>query len=921
MAYDGRVATPILATKLHVPAPRAKLVQRPQLIDRLNQALERGPGLSLISAPAGFGKTTLLAAWAAECEWPVAWLSLDEADGDPARFVAYLIAALQAIDGGLGKGALRMLEAPQPPAAETLLTVVLNEIAAMPNGLALVLDDYHLVDSKSIDAALSFLLEHLPPRMLLVIATRADPDLPLARLRGRGQLTELRAVELRFTPVEAAEFLNRVMGLSLSADEVAALEARTEGWIAGLQLAAVSMQGSQDAAGFVQAFTGSHRFVMDYLVEEVLRQQSDRVQDFLLSTSILERLCGALCDHLLPDHAAPGQETLEQLESANLLTNPLDDQRQWYRYHHLFAEALSARLAAERPGQVPELHRQASDWFDDNGFRPEAIRHALAAEDYPRAAEMIELDFLEKSSTYYLSDTWYGWVRALPEELVRSNARLSLGYAWELLFRGDFDAAGARLEEAAGEAARMPESAEPPQAASTEADGLHAALARPPRASIALAQAFLAQALGDLAGTGKNARRAIDLAPEANLELRGLANSLLAMARWTTGDLDAAAQHISEAIANMRSVGNYLFATSGAYVLGQMRIAQGRLSEAVHIYGEALRYAEPDGEPPLQGAADLHLGLSELHRQRGDVQAAGEHLQRAEQLGQPAALPEWPLPLYLAQARAQQDQGNSDRALELLEQAERLFSPGVVPDVRPIAALKARVWIRQVRDREARDWARRRGLSADDDLSYLCEFEHLTLARLLIAGDDGGPQALALLQGLLDTAEAGGRLGSVIEILALQALGHQALGDLPPALESLERAVTLAEPEGYVRVFVDEGKPVAELLRRLVEGGRVARTLPDAVRAHALSVMAAFESGESSPFAGQPLIEPLSPRELEVLQLIAQGLSNQQIAEQLYLAESTVKGHNSRIFGKLGVRRRTEAVARARQLGLLETTS
>ena len=422
--YNNSMPTSILATKLYIPPPRSKAVPRPRLVARLNEGLHRK--LTLISAPAGFGKTTLVSEWVAGCERPVAWLSLDEGDNDLARFLAYLVAALQTITADMGKGLLAGLQSPQPPPIELILTTLLNEITTIPDHFVLVLDDYHVIDAQPVDHALTFLLEHLPPQMHLVIATREDPQLPLARLRARGQLTELRAADLRFTPSEAAEFLNQVMGLNLSADDIAALETRTEGWIAGLQMAALSMQGRSDTASFIQAFTGSHRFVLDYLVEEVLQRQPERVRSFLLQTAILDRLSGPLCDAVTGRE--DGRGMLDALERGNLFVVPLDDRRQWYRYHHLFADVLQARLMEEQPDQVSGLHRRASAWYEQNGLPSDAIRHALAAEDFERAADLIELagPMVEESS---LTATWLGWVRALPDELVRIRPVLSVRYA------------------------------------------------------------------------------------------------------------------------------------------------------------------------------------------------------------------------------------------------------------------------------------------------------------------------------------------------------------------------------------------------------------------------------------------------------------------------------------------------------------
>ena len=425
------------------PPTSAHAVPRPRLTERLNEGLHRK--LTLISAPAGFGKTTLLGEWVAGCERPAAWLSLDEGDNDPTRFLAYLVAALQTIAPNIGEGVLGVLQSPQPPPTESVLTALLNEMATVEDDLVLVLDDYHVIDARAVDDALTFLLEHLPPRMHLIIATREDPHLPLARLRARGQLTELRAADLRFTPSEAAEFLEPVMGLGLSAEDIAALEDRTEGWIAGLQLAALSMRGREDVAGFIRAFAGDNRYIVDYLVEEVLQRQPERIRSFLLQTSILERLSGPLCD------AVTGQERsnalLEALERGNLFVVPLDDKRHWFRYHHLFADVLHAHLMEEQPDQAPTLHRRASEWYEQNGSPADAIRHALAAEDFERAASLVELAALEMLGSGPEA-TLFGWLEALPDELVRSRPVLSVYYAFADWVTSVLEAAEARLQDA-----------------------------------------------------------------------------------------------------------------------------------------------------------------------------------------------------------------------------------------------------------------------------------------------------------------------------------------------------------------------------------------------------------------------------------------------------------------------------------------
>jgi len=884
--------------------------------------------LTLISAPAGFGKTTLASEWVAGQPRPTAWLSLDGGDNDPSRFLAYLVTALQTIAENTGEGVLGLLQSPQPPPTESILTALLNEITAIPDDFTLVLDDYHTVDARPIDDALTFLVDHLPPQMHLVIVTREDPQLPLPRLRARAQLTELRATDLRFTPDEAAEFLKGAMGLNISQEEISALEERTEGWIAGLQMAALSMQGRKDTAGFVQAFTGSHRFVLDYLVEEVLQQQPDHVRTFLLQTSILERLSGPLCDAITGQEDSRGM--LEALERGNLFVVPLDDERQWYRYHHLFANVLQSRAMEEQPDQVPTLHLRASEWHEHNGLPADAIRHALAAGDFERAAGLIELAWQAMDRSFQ-SATWLGWAKALPDESVRVRPVLSAGYARALLDVGELEAVDPRLRDAerwlektAEVNQRLDERPEVPSAEMSDAGMVvvDEEQFRSLPASIATARAYHAQALGDMSGAVKYARQALDLLPEGYYYYeRGVLAAHLGVAYWAGGDLEAAHRSFADFTANMRMAGNILVAISGTFIPADIRMAQGRLHEAVRTYEQSLQLAMAQGEPVLQGTADLYLELGELQCEQGDLEVARQHLLRSKELGEHAALPEMRYRSCVAEARIKEAEGDLDGALHLLDEAERKHYLHAAPDMRPVAALKTRVWIAQGRLGEAMDWAREQGLSANDELSYLREFEHITLARVLIARyrseriERSINEAMGLLERLLQAAEEGGRIGSVIEILVLQALAHETQDDNPTALLPLGRALTLAEPEGYVRIFVDEGRPMAQLLSEAAAHG----IMPDYIG----ELLAAFEAEEQKSGDGshltpaQSLVEPLSQRELEVLRLIAQGLSNRQISQRLFLALSTVKGHNRIIFSKLMVGSRTEAVARARELGLL----
>ena len=908
VSYDGPMSTPIRATRLYMPPPRSSLVPRRRLIERLDEGLRCR--LTLVSAGAGFGKTTLVSEWVAGCERVdpevrPAWLSLDEGDGDPARFLTYLVAALQTVAKDVGAGVLEMLESLQPP-SESILSTLLNEVAALPHGVVLVLDDYHTVESEPVDEMLTFLLEHLPPQLHVVIATREDPRLPLARWRARGQLSELRAADLRFTASEGAEFLNQVMRLDLATEDIAALEMRTEGWIVGLQLAALSMQGRSNAAGFIRAFTGSNRFVLDYLVEEVLQRQPPDERRFLLQTSILDTLCASLCDAVVGQKRS--KEVLERLERDNLFLVPLDDERTWYRYHHLFGDVLRAHLLEEQPDQLPTLHRKASDWYEANGSRSDAIVHALRAEDFERATDLIEL---EGPSVKTGSQTaiWLGWARSLPDEVIRARPALSVWYAYALLGSGDLEAAEARLTDAE----RWLEPGQG-QKADVEPDQLRSLLA-----TIGVARAYRAHSLGDVPGTLKHAQRVLDLLPEDDHLRRDQAIALIGMTYWTSGDLESTDRLFHHYSQTQAAAGNLLVAISAISVLPDIRPALGRLREGIVALTELLQVVVDQGEPLPPEAADLYRGLGELILEQGDLPAAAAHLLRSKELGEQGEMPVWRWRWHVAQARLSEAQGDPQATLGLLNEAQRLFIRTPLPDARPLAALKARIWAAQGRVSEALEWARERGLAVDDELSYMREFEHVTFAKaLIVSGVQGGgldaiDDAIRLLERLLHAAEQNGRIGSAIEILALQARAHQVLGDTSAALVPLQRALTLAEPECYVLVFANEGPPMARLLQEAASRG----VAPDSAR----RLLAAFrttgpDAADASEVAGEHK-RILSDRELEVLSLIATGLTNPEIAARLYLSLYTVKAHARSIYDKLDAHSRMQAVARARELGLL----
>jgi LuxR family maltose regulon positive regulatory protein len=909
----------LLATKLYLPRPQPGFVSRPRLVGQLDQGLV-GP-LTLICAPAGFGKTALLADWARRGRRPVGWLSLDAGDNDPARFWRHVVAVLEGVRPGVAEWVAQLLGPPAPPSFEGLVTALINQLAAQPDEVVLALDDYHLVEAQPVHGSLGFLLEHLPPQVRLVVASRADPPLPLARLRASGQLVELRERDLRFTPQEAAKLLRGAVGTGVSLPDtvVAALAARTEGWAAGLQLAALSLRGRVDADEFVAAFSGSHRYVLDYLTEEVLDRQPEQVRAFLLETSILERLCGPLCQAVTG--RADSQRLLEQIERGNLFLQPLDEVRGWWRYHQLFADLLRARLGQERPERVPQLHRAAAAWYEQHGLADDAVRHALAAGDAAWASRLVErhIDALLLRSE---GATLQRWLAALPAELVSSRPRLLLTQAVVALVSGGVEAVEGLLNAAERALVGTAGAADEPYEPSV---GRAASLVANVPATIAVGRAFLAELRGDADREITFARQALAELGEGEWMLDTYTRLHLAVAEWLGGRLPEAERALASCLAGWRAAGERFLTALSCHYLGQVQRAQGRLGAALETYQQAMEVAAAPSRPALPAAGIAYVGLAEVAYQRGELDTAVLHVTDGiglcRQLGY-----RQPLATGLASlAWIRQAGGDPAGALEAIGEAERVApGPGVASLLNPVSAQRARLLLAQGDVAAAVQWAKERGLGAGQAVSYPREREYLVLERVLVA--QGRPdQALGVLERLHAAAAAQGRSGSVIEILALQALARWEGGDQAGALAALEEALALAWPEGYVRVFVDEGAPMAVLLGGLVAAQRAGGTAAGIPLNYLRRLLQAFEQG-AVPVVPQArhgmvvvpgLVEPLSDRELEVLRLVAAGRPNREIAEELVVVLDTVKKHVGRVLDKLGAANRTQAVARARELGLL----
>jgi len=892
----------ILQTKLYLPHPRPDWVERPRLLNRL--AVTPQTKLILVSASAGYGKTTLVANWLRQLDgMQSCWVSLDEDDSDPQHFFRYLAAAVQPLPNT--QSALTpLLQSAQPLPAKTLAKAFINDVTPVETPFCLILDDYHAIDSADVDAALATLLDLMPPQMTLLLTSRSDPGFPISRLRARGELIELRADDLRFTAEEAAQFLQQSMGLTLQPSQIALLESRTEGWITGLQMAALSMQNraTADVEQFVQNFTGSHRFVIDYLVEEALLQQSEEVRTFLLATSILDRLTGPLCATVTQmPHA---QEILETLERDNLFVVPLDEQRHWYRYHHLFADVLQAYAQSKHPKLATISHQRASHWFVEQNARHEAIEHAVAANDFELAADQIELAWRSMDRSFQ-EVKWLKWVQTLPDTLIRTRPVLSAGYGWALLDTGQFEAAEPRLQDA--ERWLETPTSDMVVVDKREYEALPA--------TIAAGQAYLAMGRGDLAATKRYAQLTLDLLPDDDHFYRGVPTVTLGMAQWAEGELNAAADSFAAAIAHFQRADNLLFAVSGLLVLAQIKVRLGQLHEAAATQTHTLGLITESGQPLFHSIASVHRGQSLIRCEQGDLKAARWHLkQSAEQSEQAGTLGREHLQ-EVATATLAWAAGDLAAAQTHLDRAAAIHQRGRMAEYAPIDAIRCRLWLAQGELAQAQAWAtQHKQLLSTDDLSFMREYEHLTLVRLTIAlyRRDRTPDLLqdasSLLNRLLQKARAENRMGSEIECLLLLALVEDAQGNRQSALAHVDKTLRLAQPQGYFQIFVQEGEPMADLLKAAVSHNIASD--------YATRLLAAFDEPADEP-PSQPLVEPLSERELEVLTLVAAGLKNKEVAEKLFISHNTVLYHTKNIYGKLGVNKRTLAIAKARDLNLI----
>ena len=903
----------LLATKTTVPRLREGRVGRPRLVERLRAATVRE--FVLVCAPAGFGKSTLLADWVQVDRRPVAWLSLDDGDNDPVRFWRHIAAAMDRARPGVAERASLLVGDPTSSSFMPAVTALVNDLAESAEDVVLVVDDYHLIHAQHVHRSVEFLLEHLPGSLRLVVASRSDPPLPLARLRARGQSTELRAADLRFTLAEATQLMAASTGLDLPEDVVVALGERTEGWVAGLQLAALSLQGRRDVEGFVAEFSGSHRYVLDYLTEEVLDRQPPDIRTFLLETSVLDRLSGALCDAVL--ERRDSQLLLESVERANLFLLPLDDERRWWRYHHLFADLLRSRLAREDPTRAAALHHAAAGWYERQGLPDDAIGHALAGGDQEWAAQIVETQLERQLWRSNESATLDRWLTALSPEVVRGHARLVLGQAIVAVLGGRLDDVESLLAVVEHGIPQADGRAYHPSV------GRRASIMTNLRACLALCRADLARARGDLQREAAFARAALAETGESDALLRTMARYHLAEVDWLTGKLTDSEREMSAILAEWANSDEWLVLLRVGLDLGAVQRAQGRLGAALNTYrrleSKAGTTASALAGMAQVGAAIVFYERDELAEAAAQAAAGVERCRRLV-YGPPLVTG------LITLARIRLASGDPAGAHAAITEAETAM-PGIGDQRVPLGPRRAEVMLATGNVAEAVNWVRDRGLAVDDEPVYPRDEAYAVLARVLIATGDPAP-VVPMLERWRVVAEAQGRVAHVLAGQVLQAVAHAALGNEQAALAVLARALTLAAPEGYLRLFLNEGAVVADLLRTLLIGRRLeSLAAPEKVpRAFLTRLCAAFErqgtpvlpAAPSGAVAAPGLVVPLSRRELEVLGLVAAGKPNQAIARELFIGLDTVKRHVSHLFVKLDVSNRTEAVARARALGLLD---
>lgn len=885
-----------LETKYYIPAPRPDLVPRSHLIRRLEDGLNSK--LMLISAPAGYGKTTLLSEWAAQNNTPVAWLSLDENDSDLQQFLTYLIGALQTIDPDIGLAAEDLLRSSANLQPEQVITTLVNDLSKVENPITLVLDDYHLISEQSVHDALSFLIEHQPPTLHLFVATRMDPPFPLPRLRVRAQMVEIRISDLRFSPDETIRFLNEVNRLELPQDMLDTLAARTEGWAAGLQLAALSLRGQDDPAGFVRSLDGTDEYIADYLTDEILALQTEQTRSFLLQTSILERSSGPLCAAVTG--VTDSQTLLEALYGANLFVVPLDNERRWFRYHHLFGDLLRFRLEREQAELIPELHLRASRWFEENGFLQDSITHAFAAGNQLRAAELMERHTPELLKSPQ-QPKLIRWLKALPEDLVRRSAWLCVFMAWYTYWVGQRDETNTHIRLAQDALANHP--ADDPERITIEK-------------YLAIVQAFQAIQDEDIDAIFEMTQKAAGSFPtERRTDTARL--QALGVAYWGCGNLVEAEKTFKAGKLTALRHGPRHRALICGYYEAKQQIMQGRLLQAASTLREALEIAPLGKDQEMHAAGAAYICLGKLALEWNRLTEAEDRLLKGLDMCTKAGYVDVMTEGNILLAHCCIARDDLDRARSYLSKAKEVaLTLHVDPFVQTwLDEGQIRLWLAEGDLSAAIDWAEGCRIDPDGPLSYLRDLNHLNLAQVWVAQIKRKPdeplpeQTHRLLDRLQEAASEAGWIHKLIQILLLRALVYQAAGQLDEALQSLSTALGLAEPSGYIRTFVDEGEPMANLLR--------AAAVRELFPGYVLKLLEALDDG-SSPQREQPILDPLSERELEVLQLIADGLTNQEIADRLFLTVGTVKWHTGNIYSKLAVGNRMQAAAKARSLGLID---